>query len=119
MCGSKRQQRIWRGTIGKLVVVGADDRSSNRIDSQAVGGTDANTLQLFVGERAVPEATVFTYDHKGYRVLPNHQRARHTAGEYVNSTAHTNGNESFRAALTRGCHGTFHHFLEKHRQTAR
>ena len=44
--------RAGRGTVGKAVVVGAKDRDTNRVSAAVVKGTDAKTLQGFVGERA-------------------------------------------------------------------
>ena len=41
---------------------------------------------------------------------------KHSAREFVNGMAHTNGIESVWAVLKRGYHGTFHHFSKKHLQ---
>ena len=38
----------------------------------------------------------------------------HSAGQYVDGTAHTNGIESVWALLKRGYNGVFHHFSDKH-----
>ena len=38
----------------------------------------------------------------------------HSVGEYVRNQAHTNGVESFWAALKRGYYGTYHRISEKH-----
>ena len=47
--------------------------------------------------------------------IPNpHGTVRHSVSEYVNKQAHTNGIESFWAALKRGSHGTYHQMSEKH-----
>ena len=40
----------------------------------------------------------------------------HPVSQYVNGMAHTNGIESFWAALNRGYHGTFQHISPKHLQ---
>ena len=44
----------------------------------------------------------------------SHWTVKHSAMEYVHRQAHTNGIESFWAALKRGYHGTYHHFSTKH-----
>ena len=44
----------------------------------------------------------------------DHEAVNHSVGEYVRGMAHSNGIESFWAALKRGYQGTFHHFNEKH-----
>ena len=80
-----------------------------------VKGTDAKTLQGFVGSHAAKGATVYTDDHGGYQGLPfEHKTVKHSVSEYVNGMAHTNGIESFWALLKRGYHGTYHHMSEKH-----
>ena len=80
-----------------------------------VKGTDAKTLQGFVGELAAKGATVYTDDHGGYHGMPfEHETVKHSISEYVNGMAHTNGIESFWALLKRGYHGTNHHMSEKH-----
>ena len=80
-----------------------------------VKGTDAKTLQGFVGDHAAKGATVYTDDHGGYQGMPfEHETIKHSISEYVNGMAHTQGIESFWALLKRGYHGTYHHMSEKH-----
>ena len=56
-------------------------------------------------------------DHGGYRGLPYpHETVKHSAKEYVNGMAHTNGIESVWALLKRGYYGTYHNFSAKHVQ---
>ena len=112
---ANKKLKAGRGTVGKAIVVGAKDRETNRVSAAVVKGTDAKTLQGFVGERAAKGATVYTDDHGGYHGMPfEHETVKHSISEYVNGMAHTNGIESFWALLKRGYHGTFHHFSEKH-----
>ena len=104
-----------RGAVGKAIVVGAKDRKTNRVSVAVVDGTDAKTLQVFVGDRSAKGATVYTDDHGGYHGMPfEHGTVKHSVGEYVNGMAHTNGIESFWSLLKRGYHGTYHHMSEKH-----
>ena len=104
-----------RGTVGKAIVVGAKDRKTNRVTATVVKGTDAKTLQGFVGDHAAKGATVYTDDHSGYQGMPfEHETVKHSVSEYVNGMAHTNGIESFWSLLKRGYHGTYHHMSEKH-----
>ena len=112
---SRKKLRAGRGTVGKVAVVGAKDRSSNRVSARSVSATDRETLHSFVGEHAAPGVTVFTDDATAYRGTPfEHKAVKHSVGQYVNHMAHTNGIESFRALLKRGFHGTYHHMSEKH-----
>ena len=59
---------------------------------------------------------MYTDDATAYKGLKDrqHESVKHSAGEYVNGMASTQGIESFWAMLKRGYHGTFHHFSEKH-----
>ena len=110
-----KKLRAGRGGVGKSIIVGAKDRETNRVSAAVVGGTDARTLQGFVGDHAAEGATVYTDDHGGYRGMEfEHETVKHSVGEYVNGMAHTNGIESFWSMLKRGYHGTYHHMSSKH-----
>ncbi len=103
-----------RGGVGKTVVVGARDRGTKSVEATVVEKTNAKTLQGFVKDHSVKGAKVYTDDATAYDGLPNHETVKHSIGEYVRNQAHTNGIESFWAALKRGYHGTFHHISPKH-----
>ena len=106
-----------RGAVGKMIVVGAKDRETNRVSATVVGNADAKTLQRFVGDHAAPDATVYTDDAAAYKGIPfEHESVRHSAGEYVKEMAHTNGIESFWSLLKRAHMGTFHKISPKHLQ---
>ena len=110
-----KKLRAGRGGVGKSIIVGAKDRETNRVNAAVIGGTDARTLQEFVGDHAAEGATVYTDDHGGYRGMAfEHETVKHSVGEYVNGMAHTNGIESFWSMLKRGYHGTYHHMSAKH-----
>ena len=112
---ANKKLKAGRGAVGKAIVVGAKDRETNHVSATVVNGTDAKTLQGFVGDHAVEGATVYTDDHGGYQGMPfEHETVKHSISEYVNGMAHTNGIESFWALLKRGYHGTYHHMSEKH-----
>ena len=113
---SKKRLHAGRGTVGKMAVIGARDRSTNKVSAKVVDRTDGETLQCFVTERVEsPDTMVYTDDHGGYKGLPfPHQSVKHSVGEYVAEMAHTNGIESFWAALKRGYHGTYHRISRAH-----
>ena len=119
MSNSKRrelkEQGIGRGTVGKTAVVGLKDRDSGMIAAEVVETTDKNTLQGFVAVNTEVDAVVYTDEHGSYRNLPRpHMAVNHSAKEYVNGMAHTNGIESFWANLKRGYNGVYHHMSVKH-----
>ena len=102
------------GTVGKKAVVGMKDRETNQVQAKVVEHTNQETLQGFVNAQIAPGAKVYTDEHGGYIGLENHEAVKHSAGEYVNGQAHTNGIESFWAALRRGYYGTYHKMSVKH-----
>ena len=113
MSKAKRAELSGRGTTGKTAVVGAKDRSSNKVSAKVVPATD--TLQGFVSDHSAPNAVVYTDEASAYQGLPfTHEAVKHSAGEYVSGMAHTNGIESFWSTLKRAHKGTFHKMSPKH-----
>ena len=113
----KDKLRAGRGGVGKTIVVGAKDRTTNKVSAKVVQETDGETLQGFVADHAAPGATVYTDDASAYKGMPyDHHSVRHSVGEFVRDMAHTNGIESFWAMLKRGYHGTYHKISAKHLQ---
>lgn len=104
-----------RGTVGKTAVIGAKERNG-RIIATPISTPDANNLHNFIANNIQDGSNVMTDEHRGYLGMPNqnHQSVCHSAGEYVNGMAHTNGIESFWALLKRGYMGTFHSLSSQH-----
>ena len=110
----KKKLDAGRGTIGKAIVVGVKDRATGKVNAEVVSDTGMETLQDFVLGNTEPGAHIYTDEHTSYRGLSNHTTVKHSAGEFVNGMAHTNGVESFWSLLKRGYHGTFHKMSVKH-----
>ncbi len=91
-----------RGAVGKTAVVGMKDRTSKAVQATVVEHTDAPTFQGFVADHIEQGAKVYTDDHRSYIGLQNHESVKHSASQYVDDMAHTNGIESFWAMLRRG-----------------
>ena len=112
---AKKKLRAGRGAVGKTAVLGAKDRETNQVSATVAHSTDKRTLQGFVVERAAPGATVYSDEAAAYTGLPfAHETVKHSVGEYVRDQAHTNGVESFWAALKRGYQGVYHKMSPKH-----
>ena len=113
---SKKKLHAGRGAVGKMAVVGARDRSTNKVSAKVVDRTDGETLQGFVMERVgKSDAMIYTDDHGGYKGLPfPHQSVKHSVGEYVDEMAHVNGIEPFWSMLKCGYHGTYHRMSKAH-----
>jgi transposase-like protein len=104
-----------RGIVGKQVVLGARSRTG-KVQVAIASDTSEISVHKFIAETVNQGSTLYTDDHRSYNGLIgyDHQSVNHSAKEYVNGQAHTNGIESFWALLKRGYTGTFHHFSMKH-----
>lgn len=104
-----------RGSAGKMAVVGAKDRETNKVKARVVSNTDIVTLHGFVHDTTERGAQLYTDEAAGYKgIRMHHEAVKHSVGEYVRAQAHTNGIESFWAMLKRGYVGTYHQISRKH-----
>ena len=110
-----KKLKAGRGTVGKTPVVGIKDRETGQVVAKVVDHTDAATLQGFVVDNTDVQAMVYTDEAAAYQGMGHrHVTVKHSAKEYVNGMAHTNGIESFWSMFKRGYDGTYHHFSVKH-----
>ena len=113
---SKKPERHGTGMVGKQAVLGMRERQG-RTKLLPIVETTQSVLQGAIQAHVEPNTLVYTDDHRGYRGLPYpHETVRHSAKEYVNGLAHTNGIESVWSVLKRSIHGTWHHVSVKHLQ---
>ena len=75
---SKREQLTGRGPAGKVAVVGAKDRTTNKISAQVVEDTTSETLQGFVMGNVVPGTKLHRRRHRLHLSLPNHESVKHS-----------------------------------------
>ena len=104
-----------RSTKTKAAVVGARSRDG-KVKAKAVKNVNAKQMQEFLDDSVVKNSVISTDEAPFYRKVRgyHHILVNHSAGEFVNDMASTNGIESVWAVLKRGFHGTFHHFSKKH-----
>jgi len=115
---SDKKLNAGRGTAGKTPVLGMRDRNGQVI-AQVVESTDAPTLQGAIKKNVIVGTTICTDEHKSYVGLAGkftHLTVKHSAKQYVNGMAHTNGIESVWAVLKRSFYGVYHWFSLKHTQ---
>lgn len=111
---ASKKLRAGRGTAGKIIVAGIKQRDGNVV-AEMIPSTNKKTLHGFIGRHVQTGSTVYTDEHSSYVGIPyNHLSVSHSAREYVNDMAHTNGIESFWALLKRGYYGVYHYMSEKH-----
>ena len=112
-----KKRHAGRGAVGKQAVLGMRERGG-RVKAKPISNTDKHTLQGAITSHVEPGSSIYTDEHCGYIGLANlshhHGSVKHSANEYVNGMAHTNGIESVWAVLKRGVDGTFHHVSRKH-----
>ena len=107
--------RIGRGAVGKAPVVGMRDENGI-VRAVYVSDTTKPTLHGFIEKYVSKGATIVTDTFGSYKGLSgyNHITVNHSAGQYINGMAHTNGIESFWALLRRGYYGIYHYMSFKH-----
>ncbi len=114
---SNKKAKAGRGIAGKQAVIGMRSREG-QINAYPVHSTEADTLQRAILDNVRGGATIITDDHRSYLGISTkgytHYSVNHSAKEYVNGMAHTNGIESFWALLKRGLYGTYHNVSRKH-----
>lgn len=103
-----------RGTVGKAIVAGMKDQETGQIKTRVVSDATAQTLQGFVYENVADGAKVYTGESTSYQGLPTHENVKAQRSEWGRDQAHTNGMESFWAALKRNYHGVYHPLSAKH-----
>jgi transposase-like protein len=111
-----------RGTVGKTPILGMRERDGHVV-VQIVSGTDKKTIQEVIKKSVITGSTVCTDEHASYEGLGTssesekayeHKTVNHSAKQYVDGIAHTNGVESVWAVLKRGFYGIYHSFSAKH-----
>lgn len=112
-----KKLKAGRGTVGKIGVLGMRERNG-QVKARVIAGATAKEIQSNVRDRVAPGATLCTDEHAAYRGMPEyqHQIVNHSAKQFVDGMAHTNGIESVWAVLKRGFYGVYHSFSEKHLQ---
>ncbi len=83
-----------------------------------IQSTEARTIQDTVTSRVEDGSMLCTDTASAYTGIGGyyHRTVNHSANQYVDGMAHTNGIESVWAVLKRGYYGIYHHFTVKHMQ---
>lgn len=115
-----------RGSVGKTGVLGLRERDGN-VKAIVLSGTTSQEITGHIFDNVQSGSTLFTDEHAAYQNLPSkgilpglpayvHRAVNHSAKQFVDGMAHTNGIESVWALLKRGFYGTYHQFSQKHLQ---
>lgn len=107
----------YSGAGGKhmQMVLGMRERNG-RVFALPVKSRNKGTLHANVHKFVRSDATVYTDENRAYRGMYvfKHESVNHSAKEWVNGMAHTNGIESVWAVIKRGFNGTYHNWSKKH-----
>ncbi len=112
-----KKLRKGRGAVGKVAVQGMKNRKTGKVKARVVTDTKGATLREMLWGNVKFGAFVFTDEALAYKRIGTpfvHVAVKHSAKQYVNGMAHTNGIESVWAMLKRGFNGTYHHWSVKH-----
>lgn len=93
------------------------ERNGN-VKAQVIPNTGASIIQGEIRDAINPGTVLCTDENPSYGNMPEYTylSVNHSAKEFVNGMAYTNGIESVWAVLKRGYVGTFHSFSAKHLQ---
>ena len=112
-----KKSKAGRGSVGKQAVLGMRERDG-RARAVPIDNTDQKTLHNLIHANVEIGSTLYTDEHKSYMGLDGlfytHESVKHSAKEFVNGMAHTNGIESVWAVLKRGYNGVYHNWSKKH-----
>lgn len=117
---SKKARNEEGNTIStKACVIGMRERGGNVVAKVVFDRTRESLLPV-VYENVKDGCVVMTDEYSAYTDLRNyydHYTVNHSAKEYVNKMAHTNGIENFWSHLKRGVDGIYHQISREHLQS--
>ena len=104
-----------RSVKTKIAVVGIKQRNGH-VKAQSFESINSSLLQKYIDKNVSLGSVLSTDEALFYRPIKNYPKlvVNHSAKEYVNGMASTNGIESVWAVLKRGYYGTYHNFSKKH-----
>lgn len=108
-----------RSTKTKKPVVAVLQRDGNVI-AQAMSDVSADSIIPFIQENVEAGSVVVSDEYQVYRKLAQvytHEYVRHSAKEFVNGRAHTNGLEGFWSHFKRMIDGIYHNISMAHLQS--
>jgi len=113
----KKKLKMGRGSVGKTAVLGIRERGG-RTKAMLLKNTSTQEIQSAIHENVEVGSILFTDEHAAYNDLDGifyrQGRVNHSANQYVNGMASTNGIESVWAVLKRGLNGVYHQVSVKH-----
>lgn len=103
----------------KASVIGFRERGGN-VKAMVIPDRTKETLIPVIKENVAPDSVLMTDELIAYQALDKyfeHYSVNHSAKEFVNEMAHTNGIENFWSHLKRGIDGIYHQISKEHLQS--
>ncbi|MEP7163106.1 MAG: IS1595 family transposase [Ferruginibacter sp.] len=118
---SNKKVRNEEGAVisGKTSVIGMKERGGN-IKAIVIPDRTKETLLPIIYANVKPDSVLMTDELISYQNLGKdfeHYSVNHSAKQYVNEMAHTNGIENFWSHLKRGIDGIYHSISKEHLQS--
>jgi transposase-like protein len=118
---SKKKLKNTEGATisSKTSVIGLKERGGNVI-AKVIEDRTKDTLLPIVHKTVEPNSVIMTDEYSAYNDLSKHfqhHTVNHSAKQYVNAMAHTNGIENFWSHLKRGIDGIYHSVSKGHLQS--
>ena len=111
---SNKKLKQGRGAVSKQAVLGMRERGGKTV-AKPIPDTGKDTVQSIIHENVRSGSMICTDEGGCYEeVAHRHHTVNHSAKEYVDGIAHTNGIESVWAVLKRGFYDTYHNWSAKH-----
>ena len=106
-----------RSTKSKVAVVELKERGG-KVRAKVFNKVNSYELQNYINRNVKKGSVLSTDEALFYNPIRNYKKIKvnHSAKEYVNGMASTNGIESVWAVLKRGYNGVYHNFSKKHLQ---
>lgn len=104
---------------GKTTVLGMRERGGN-VKAVVVSDRQKETILPIIHANVAPNTTIMTDEYSAYNDLKTkfeHFTVNHSAKQFVNEMAHTNGIENFWSHLKRGIDGIYHSVSKEHLQS--
>jgi transposase-like protein len=115
---ASKKRDVKPGGHDKTPVMGMIEREGNII-AKVVSDTTSVSLVPLIRKNVSQGSVIMTDENGAYSVLKrkyDHRTVNHSAKEYVNGMAHTNGIENFWSHLKRGIDGIYHWVSVDHLQ---
>lgn len=116
---SNKKLKAGRGAVGKTAVMGLRERGG-KTRTIVLEGMTAKEFEKNINDNVQSGATVCTDEHMSYNGLGSlgydHKTVYHSAKQFVDGMAYTNGIESVWAVLKRMFYGIHHKFSVEHTQ---